>query len=101
MFKHLDPVATCWGNADSSPIPGLEGDTSSGLTLETFHSEDGLTLETSASLSLHGQNLTVANLFDTKIDCFTSHRGRGTKVTLEVTVHSFNTFLSSTLVLCD
>ena len=32
----------------------------------SFRSDEGLTLEMSASLSLHGGNLTFINLFDTK-----------------------------------
>ena len=33
-------------------------------------SDEGLTLEKSASLPLHGGNLTHINLFDTKFKCF-------------------------------
>ena len=32
--------------------------------------DEGLTLQTAASLSFHGRNLTLTNLFDTKFSCF-------------------------------
>ena len=37
-----------------------------------IRSDEGLTLEMLASLSLHGGNLTLINLLDTKFSCFTS-----------------------------
>ena len=49
----------------------------------TSRSDEGLTLETSASLSLHGGNLTPVNLFDSKFQCFTSPPGRDTIVSLQ------------------
>ena len=36
------------------------------IWLQVRHFDEGLTLETSASLSLHGENLNIINLFDTK-----------------------------------
>ena len=47
-----------------APSPPIQTHTSHD---PSFHCDEGLTRETSASLSLQGENFTLTNLFDTKV----------------------------------
>ena len=59
----------------------------------SIRSDEGLTLETSASLYLHGENLTFINLFDTKFSSFSSPTDAEPQFLQKLTFHLFDTLL--------